>query len=200
MPANLSAPALAAVLNHLLNQADWARGKLTPFVGQRFDIRSPPLFALSLTIGAQGQLSAAAVAAAPTATILLPLSAPWLFVQGRQHGLHAVMHATRFEGSPLLVEALSFIARNLRWDIEEDLSHWIGDIAAHRIVRGAGELFRQQRQAGRNLAANFGEYLSEEQPLVASRPAIADFAEDIDRLRDDLARLEKRIEHLSGRR
>ena len=107
------------------------------------------------------------------------------------------MRAVRIEGSAELAETLGFVIRNLRWDIEEDLSRLVGDIAAHRIATGARELASWQRQATRNLAENLAEYFTQEQPLIARRDAITGFSGDVDRLRDDVARLEKRVLKLS---
>ena len=107
------------------------------------------------------------------------------------------MRAARIEGSAEFAEALGFVIRNLRWDAEEDLSTVVGDIAAHRIVTGTKEFVGWQQQAAQNLAANLAEYFTEEQPLIAKQADIAEFSSDIDRLRDDVARLEKRLQRLA---
>ncbi|MBI5108226.1 MAG: hypothetical protein HZA62_05720, partial [Rhodocyclales bacterium] len=79
------------------------------------------------------------------------------------------------------------------WDAEEDLSRLVGDVAAHRIVKGGQEFAAWQQQAAQNFAANLAEYFTEEQPLIAKQADIAAFSADIDHLRDDVARLEKRL-------
>ncbi|MBK8119690.1 MAG: hypothetical protein IPK39_11305 [Sulfuritalea sp.] len=107
------------------------------------------------------------------------------------------MRAARIEGSAEFAEALGFVIRNLRWDAEEDLSKIVGDIAARRMVSSTREFAAWQKQAARNFAENLAEYFTEEQPLIAGRIAIADFTADIDRLRDDVARLEKRLQRLA---
>jgi ubiquinone biosynthesis protein UbiJ len=112
-------------------------------------------------------------------------------------GKDAVMRAARIEGSAEFAEALGFVIRNLRWDAEEDLSKIVGDIAAHRIVAGSREFAGWQQQAAQNFAANLAEYFTEEQPLIARQGDIAAFSGDIDRLRDDVARLEKRLQRLT---
>ena len=101
------------------------------------------------------------------------------------------------EGDPQLAAALNHVARNLRWDVEEDLSRVFGDIAAHRMVQTGRKLDTWGRQGADNLARSFAEYWTEEQPLIAARADIEQFNLEVDALRDDVARLEKRIEHLS---
>lgn len=191
----LPAPLLAAI-NHLLGQAAWAREKLAPFAGHAARIRLPP-FEGAFMIGEDGCIAAPMLAnpaeAEPEVNISLPAATPLLALQGKD----AVMRAARIEGSAEFAEALGFVIRNLRWDAEEDLSRVVGDIAAHRIVGGTREFAAWQQQAVQNLAENLAEYFTEEQPLIARRTDIADFSADIDRLRDDAARLEKRIQRLA---
>ncbi len=192
---SLPAPLLATI-NHLLGQAAWAREKLVPFAGHAARIKLPPLEAAFL-IAADGCIAALPDAGLtevePEVSISLPAATPLLALQGKD----AVMRAARIKGSAEFAEALGFIIRNLRWDAEEDLSRIVGDIAAHRIVSGTRELAAWQQQAAQNFAGNLAEYFTEEQPLVARQADIAAFSRDIDQLRDDTARLEKRLQRLA---
>jgi len=192
----LPAPLLAAI-NHLLGQAAWAREKLMPYAGHAAQIKLPP-FEAAFLIGKDGCIAApepvTGAEIEPEVSISLPAATPLLALQGKD----AVMRAARIEGSAEFAEALGFVIRNLRWDAEEDLSKIVGDIAAHRIVAGAHELAGWQRRAALNLAENLAEYFTEEQPLIARRAAIADFSTEVALLRDDAARLEKRLEKLSA--
>ena len=187
----LPAP-LQTAINYLLGQAAWAREKLLPFAGHAAQIKLPP-FEAAFLIGADGYISAPTEDAELEVSISLPAATPLLALQGKD----AVMRAARIEGSAEFAEALGFVIRNLRWDAEEDLSKIIGDITAHRIVAGTRDFAAWQQQAAQNFAANLAEYFTEEQPLIARQTDIADFAGDIDRLRDDVARLEKRLQRLA---
>ena len=186
----LPAPALLAV-NHLLDQAAWARAKLAPYAGHAAQISLPP-FEAAFLILEDGRLASPSAAAEPEVRIALPAMAPLLMLQGSE----AVMREARLEGSANFAEALGFVIRNLRWDVEEDLSKLVGDIAAHRLVGGARDAVAWHQEAARRLAENLAEYFTEEDPQIARRTAIADFLTDVDRLRDDLARLEKRVQRL----
>ena len=187
----LPAPIQAAV-NHLLGQAAWAREKLAPFAGHSALIKLPP-FEAAFLVGADGCISAPPPDAELEVSISLPAAAPLLALQGKD----AVMRAARIEGSAEFAETLGFVIRNLRWDAEEDLSKMVGDIAAHRIVKGGKEFAAWQQQAAQNFAANLAEYFTEEQPLIAREADISAFSGDIDQLRDDVARLEKRMKRLT---
>ena len=188
---SLPTPALA-VVNHLLGQASWARKKLAPYAGHSAKISMPP-FEAAFLIEEGGLLAMTGEDAVPEVTITLPATAPLLALQGHD----VVMRAARLEGSADFAEALGHVIRHLRWDAEEDLSRLVGDAAAHGIAKAARQIVVAQQQAARNLAENLAEYFTEEQPLIARRVAIADFGDEIDRLRDDVARLEKRVMRLA---
>lgn len=186
--AALPIPALAAI-NHVLGQADWAREKLAAFAGRSARVVMPP-FDANIVVLDNGYLSS------PTddqtqadVTINLPASAPLLLLQG----LPTLMRAVKLSGSVDFAEALSFVIRNLKWDVEEDLSKVVGDIAAHRLVDSAKRFGTWNTSAAQNLAGNFAEYFTEENPLIAQSTAVADFSREVDTLRDDVARLEKRV-------
>jgi ubiquinone biosynthesis protein UbiJ len=181
-------PPLQAAINHLLGQASWAREKLMPFAGHAAQIKLPP-FEAAFLITPDGSIAAPAPDAELEVAISLPAATPLLALQGKE----AVMRAARIEGSAEFAQALGFVIRNLRWDAEEDLSRLVGDVAAHRLVKGGKEFVAWQQQAAQNFAANLAEFFTEEQPLIAKQGDIAAFSADIDRLRDDVARLEKRL-------
>ncbi len=103
------------------------------------------------------------------------------------------------DGDTALAEVIHHLWQHLRWDAEEDLSKVVGDAAAHRIAESGRTLQRWAQTSGDNLAHSFAEYWTEEQPLIAAKNDVARFTADVDQLRDDTARLEKRIELLFAR-
>lgn len=186
----LSSSAITS-LNHLLGDAPWARERLRPFAGRTASLVLKP-FQLRLGISEQGYFTEAATVADPDVTLGLPLSSVPKLVGGPD----ALMADIRISGNAEFADALGFVLRKLQWDGEEALSHLVGDIAAHRgvaIVRQVGEW---HRQAARNVIENLAEYLSEEQPVLVKRQALEDLAGESATLRDDLARLEKRVARL----
>ena len=90
-----------------------------------------------------------------------------------------------------------FLARNLRWDAAEDLSHLTGDIAAERIVQFTVDKHQLVRDTALNLSQALAEYWTEERPLLAKPQQLTDFANKVARLHDDLEQLERRIQQLS---
>ena len=81
-------------------------------------------------------------------------------------------------------------------DIEEELSMFVGDVAAHHVgelARGFGNWAREARST---MGANIREYLQEESRDLPSRYEVDKFASAVDSLRDDVARLEARFNRL----
>lgn len=187
----LPAPALAFI-NHVLAQSDWAQERLRPFAGRVARIDMAP-FDVGFMVANDGLLDAPDPDAKIDVTLTLPSLSPLLILQG----VDALMRSVRLSGTVDFAEALGFIVRNLHWDAEEDLSKFVGDIAAHRLVGGARQFAGWQKQAAQNVAENMAEYFTEEQPLITKRAALAEFSGAVSTLRDDLARLEKRTTRLS---
>ena len=87
-----------------------------------------------------------------------------------------------------------------RPDIEEELSNFVGDTAAHQIGELARGLGDWARDATATMGTNIREYLQEESRDLPSRYEDDRFADDVGTLRDDVDRLEARIARLSGNR
>jgi len=84
-------------------------------------------------------------------------------------------------------------------DVEEELSGVIGDVAAHRLGAMARGVGRWARDARSTMGANVREYLQEESGDVPSRYEVEKFAGQVNVLRDDVDRIEARINRLLRR-
>ena len=106
--------------------------------------------------------------------------------------------AIDISGDAFTAQAFQKLLRHARPDPEEELSRFVGDVAAHQ----AGEFARALRDwtlnARTTMGGNVREYLQEESRALPSRYEVERLARDIDTLRDDVARLEARILRLAG--
>ena len=179
------------VLNHLLAQNSWALQRLAGFRGRtaRFDIAP---FSFSCTILADGSLQGVDSATSVDALCVIP---PSLLPRLAVHDDKAHSEI-RTEGNTALLSEIFFLSRNLRWDAAEDLSGFTGDIAAERLVQTAHGARQQMRDAAVNLSRAAAEFLTEERPLLAKPQQVSAFMQQVDTLRDDLARLGQRIDRL----
>ncbi|MGH8633406.1 MAG: ubiquinone biosynthesis accessory factor UbiJ [Burkholderiales bacterium] len=188
------AGAAAAAINHLLRSASWARDALRRHAGKTARFEVFPL-AVAFTVLEGGEVAPAGADAAPTATVKL---APGLMLRLAARD-ESAWREIDIAGDTDFASAIHHVTRNLRWDVEEDLSRVFGDIAAHRMAEAGRTFQRWGEQAAENTARSFAEYWTEEQPLIAGGRDLEEFGRAVDQLRDAAARLEKRLENLSNR-
>ena len=181
-----------STLNHLLKQSGWALSRLAKFAGKTVRFNIAP-FSFVYTILDDGTLRTAAENDRADASCnLSPALLPRLAVQDG-----TAFAQIQSSGDTALLTEIFFLSRHLRWDAAEDISRVTGDIAAERIVQLAEAGHAQIRDGALNLAQAFAEYWTEERPLVAKSTHISRFVQQVDQLRDDVARLEQRVNRLS---
>jgi ubiquinone biosynthesis protein UbiJ len=183
-------PASAAI-NHVLRSAPLALERLAKHAGRTVAFHVGPL-GLAFTVQTTGEV-VAAVQGAPRDLVvrISPFLLPRLALRE-----DAAWREVDMQGDMELAQEISFLARNLDWDYEEDLSKVVGDAAAHRLAGGARGAIEWAREASLRLAQGAAEYWTEEDPLVASRVKVEGFVREVGELRDAVERLEKRIERL----
>ena len=114
-------------------------------------------------------------------------------VRGEEHAIRSV----HVEGDSKLAAEILVLARHLRWDAEEALSRVVGDVAAHRLADTARAVAAWHLDAAQRLVAALTDYATEEKQLLARRGELEALGESVARLRDAVARLDKRIERLA---
>ncbi len=181
----------SAFANHLLAPAAWAREILTEHAGKVAVFELFPL-RVAVAVDPDGTLRAAPEGAAPSVTIRLTLAT---VLQILAEGEEAWRKAN-VQGDTEFAAAISKLAANLRWDVEEDLSRVFGDIAAHRMAEVGRSAAAWPKQAASSLAGNVAEFLTEEKHLLVTPLRAAEFVRDVDEMRDAVERLDKRIERL----
>jgi ubiquinone biosynthesis protein UbiJ len=182
--------AFCFLLNRLLAAEPWARLRLAPFAGETVELRAPPLPALRLRILEGGSVEAGD--AEPGLTMTLKPELLVALARGEEHAMRSVDVA----GNEKLAAEVLVLARHLRWDAEETLSRLVGDVAAHRLAEAGRAFAAWHLDAAQRLAAAFADYLSDEKQVLARRAELEALGESVARLRDGIARLDKRVERL----
>lgn len=182
-----------AAINHLLAQEAWARAKLIPHAG-KIAVLDGGALAARLKVTNDGMLEAAAADDAATVTIRVQLADLPVIMQNRERAFSYV----KIEGDADFANTISQLSQGLRWEAEEDLSKFVGDIAATRIMAGAHGALESVKSLHRSITENVAEYFLEEKPMLVRPQTVVDFTDDVTKLRDDVARLAKRIEKLKG--
>jgi len=180
-------------LNHLLLQSPGASETLRRHAGcsVRFDLT---LAQYDFRIADDGCFSEAIVESPdavirPTAALLTRL--PFF-------GRDALRHA-EYSGDPALLATLDRVFKQLGWDVEADLAPVVGDIAAHRLHAAGRDALAGIAHALSALGHNASEYVVEEAELMARGVDVTRFNNEVDRLADDVARLDARLRLLEDR-
>ncbi len=186
---------VTAALNHLLAGTPMARERLRRHAGRTAAFHVGPL-TFAFTVQTTGDVTTAMPDAARDLEVRVsPFLLPRLALQEE-----AAYREVEIQGDAEFAQEVSFLARHLRWDAEEDLARGVGDIAAHRIAGAARAAAHWGADTLERTAQGAAEYWTEESPLIATRVKAEDFIRGVSELRDALERLDKRIGILEARR
>ena len=133
---------LVLLLNHVLMQEKEAQNRLLRKKGSVVHVRWG-VFALDLLITPAGLLDRAAPGARPDLLLAVAAQSPAVVMQSVLAGKPPPV---KIEGDVQLAAELGWLADNLRWDIEEDLSRLIGDVPAHTLANAARQALAGLRQ------------------------------------------------------
>jgi ubiquinone biosynthesis protein UbiJ len=188
----IASQATVALLNHLLAREAWAREKLAPFAGRCARVEAFP-FVVLLGVARGGRFEVGT--GEPHVTIGVDAAQfPALLFDPQ-----ALLRNVRLSGDAEFAQALSQVLQNLRPDPEEDLSRFVGDAAAVRIVGFLRAVGAQLHEGGVRLTSTTADYFVAENPLLVTREETEKFSADVASVRDAVERLAKRLERLENR-
>jgi ubiquinone biosynthesis protein UbiJ len=153
---------LVLLLNHVLQQEPEALARLKRQSGRVALVQWRTL-TLQLAATPAGLLELASQDAVPDLTLAVTQTSPFELAQQAMAGEKPEV---RIEGDVQLAAELNWLVDHVRWDIEEDLSKIVGDVAAHRL----GEVGRSVASALRRFLAS-GPVSTLAQKAAASRAA-----------------------------
>ncbi len=188
----LNSVALSAI-NHLLGQHAWARRRLGAHAESVVAIEAFGV-TLRFAITRDGFLSDASREDGTDATIAIAGDAAGALLGG---GIDELMSHVKIQGNADIADTLGFIFRHLKWDREADLAQVFGPIIGRRLDLAMAQGGRAVPEAGARLARNAGEYLVHEGQMLVARTEMQALQEQLLHLRNDMARLDKRIARLS---
>jgi len=179
-------------LQHLLTQNSWANALLQPYAGKavQFDIASIKANIIILEDGGlaiAGETNIADATVRISASLLLRLIA-----QDEAAKMQIVI-----SGDTHLATEFAKVLSNMRWDYEDDLSKLVGDVSALKISQFGREAATGIKRNSIQLAEMLSEYWQEEKPLIAKNRLVEKFNTEVDTLRADVARFEKRLTKLT---
>ena len=188
----------ARLFNALLRREPWAADRLSLHSGKTVQFNLAAV-RVSYTIESTGMLRVADPAVRPDVTLTIApehlSDLPGIF---RSRDLNAITRKLHVQGEAALATLVSELARDLRWDIEEDASRAFGDFLGPRLLHSGRSMFGMLQESGERAAANLGEFLGEEGRMLLTRPAAEKFRHDVSKLVQHLNALEQRVSRRAG--
>jgi len=133
---------IVLLLNHVLMQEKEAQNRLLRKKGSVVHVRWGA-FGLDLLITPAGLLDRATPGARPDLLLAVTAESPDVVMQSVLAGKAPPV---KIEGDVQLAAEIGWLADNLRWDVEEDLSRLIGDVPAHTLAGFARQAITGLRQ------------------------------------------------------
>lgn len=149
---------LVLFLNHVLLQEKQAQERLARQKGRVVHLRWG-LFAMDLIITPAGLADRAPASSTPDLVLTVVAESPVAVVQSVLAGKTP---AVKIDGDVQLAAEIGWLAENLRWDAEEDLSRLMGDAPAHALA-----------DAGRRLSSGLKQFLAKRPVAPAAQTAAA---------------------------
>jgi ubiquinone biosynthesis protein UbiJ len=178
------------ILNHVLSQNDWMSTRLKKFHNKTILIKISEL-SIYFSVNKKGLLEHISHVKNPDASISMPIKS--LINQI----IHKENKDITIKGDIDLAKEVSEILKKIKWDVEEDLSKIIGDVAANRVGILGEKVLNESKKITISIAEAFKEYWEEEKPLIAKKTRVHQFLVEIDNISEDVERIEAKINSLA---
>lgn len=187
-----------ALINRGIDRSVSAATLCEALQGRRLAVRvDPPGVEITLT-AMGGRVHVAADREAADATITgTPLGLRRLLGPDPQAAIRDRVVEIRGDGE--IAERFNALLRMARPDFEEELSHIVGDAAAHQLGNVARDFAGWAEKVAETFARSLSEYLREERRDLPTRTETEELLADVDALSNDVARAEARLTRLQQR-
>ena len=133
---------LVLFLNHVLMQEPQAQDRLRRQKGRVVRVKFG-VFVIDMLVTPAGLTDRAPVGSKPDLVLSVPLEAPGTVMRSVLAGKTPPV---TIEGDVQLAAEIGWLADNLRWDVEEDLSRIIGDAPAHALASAGSRVLSALKQ------------------------------------------------------
>ncbi len=179
-----------ALVNHLIQQNPELQAALAGFGGRVFLLQAAA-WSMQAQVDEAGFLRESNEA--PETTLAFHTSAMQKIAQGHTPGVADVT----VSGDHGLGMALLPLLGGLRYHAHDDLSRLFGDALAGSISTRAERLGTSFKEMRHSLLAEISDYAREQNAPVLHRQDFQPWSDEVDRLRDDTARLQARLAKLT---
>ena len=185
------------VLNAMLQREPWALEKIAAHSGKTVRLNVSK-YTIRLGIEADGTVSQADDEATPNVTLTINDESlkqlPTAISQ--KASIDELASLLHIEGDAGLARLVSQLARDLRWDIEGELSQIAGPFVASMIMKTLQKAKETSQDLGSRGAANVTEFLSHESKILVPAVMMRGLSDDVQEVREQIQQLEQRLKRL----
>ena len=174
------------ILDHLLSQNDWMQSKLVDHKNKIIIIKISDL-KLILKVDENGLLHSLNEAEKFDCIIKLTVNS---FISQLINNNNSNIS---IEGDLELANQVAQVLKKIEWDIEEDLSKYIGDIPAIKTTKILKKVVTKGQKNIGNITGALLEYWQEENKILTKKINVEIFNSEVDKIVEDTERLEARI-------
>jgi ubiquinone biosynthesis protein UbiJ len=174
------------ILDHLLSQNDWMQSKLVDHKNKIIIIKISDL-KLILKVDENGLLHSLNEAEKFDCIIKLTVNS---FISQLINNNNSNIS---IEGDLELANQVAQVLKKIEWDIEEDLSKYIGDIPAIKTTKILKKVVTKGQKNIGNITGALLEYWQEENKILTKKRNVEIFNSEVDKIVEDTERLEAKI-------
>lgn len=119
---------------------------------------------------------------------------------GQNDAVSMIASDIRIEGNTEVAQKFQKLLQEAPLDWEAQLAKVVGDVPAYEIGQLGKRLFGLAQHAAKSFFADGSEYLRDESQDLAWPQEVEQFRDDVETLRDDVARFEARLFQLKSQR
>lgn len=196
LPLGLFAETLATsaslVLNHLIAQQRTTSEKLAREAGKVVVFQVAPV-RIGLRVTSEGYFQTSRQTGNVVAPADTEITMQWSDLAGSLSAPSSVARKARIQGDMDFAQTVSSAIMDLHWDAEHDLSRIVGDAQAVWIMNSLNTFGLSLKDLFNRFKSSLREYAVFEKGMAPTADEFESFRSGVSNLRDDLARLEKRL-------
>jgi ubiquinone biosynthesis protein UbiJ len=177
------------ILDHLLSQNDWMQTKLIDHKNKVVVIEISSI-KLILKIDEKGLLHSLNETKEFDCIIKLTVNDFINQLINKNNGNISI------KGDLELANQVSQVLKRIEWDVEEDLSQYIGDIPAIQATKVLKKIVTNSQKNISNISGALLEYWQEENKILTKKRDVEIFNSEVDKIVEDTERLEAKIKKI----
>ena len=177
------------ILDHLLSQNDWMQTKLIDHKNKVVVIEISSI-KLILKIDEKGLLHSLNETKEFDCIIKLTVNDFINQLINKKNGNISI------KGDLELANQVSQVLKKIEWDVEEDLSKYIGDIPATQATKVLKKIVTNSQKNISNISGALLEYWQEENKILTKKRDVEIFNSEVDKIVEDTERLEAKIKKI----